>query len=101
MELTEHRCKRCGGSLISVENNRWKCQYCGSVYDDESASRNTKSMRELFDEAKQELVNNLRRNLYDAVNSMDKYKFGKKYTVSLLYKIKHFFCQVFLLFFYS
>ena len=69
MELTEHSCKRCGGSLNSIGENRWKCQYCGRVYDEESALKNTKTMSELFDQKEKEVVNNLRRNLYDAVNA--------------------------------
>ena len=69
MELTEHSCKRCGGALNSIGENRWKCQYCGRVYDEESALKNTKTMSELFDQKEKEVVNNLRRNLYDAVNA--------------------------------
>lgn len=69
MELTEHSCKRCGGALNSIGENRWKCQYCGRIYDDESAAKNTKTMSELFDQKEREVVNNLRRNLYDAVNA--------------------------------
>ncbi len=69
MEFTEHSCKRCGGSLALVGENRWKCPYCGRIYDEEAAVKNTKTMRELFDETKMEIVKNLRRNLYDAVNA--------------------------------
>ncbi len=69
MELTEHSCTRCGGALYSIGEDRWKCRYCGRIYDEESAAKNTKTMSELFDKKEQEVVNNLRRNLYDAVNA--------------------------------
>ena len=69
MELTEHSCNRCGGTLASIGENRWKCPYCGRVYDEEAAVKNTKTMREMFDDVKMETVKNLRRNLYDAVNA--------------------------------
>ncbi len=66
MELTEHRCHRCGGELREQSDTRWKCPYCGSVYDDTTAAKHTADMHEMFDEAKRELINNARRNLYDA-----------------------------------
>ncbi len=69
MELTEHRCNRCGAELEQQSDTRWKCRYCGCSYDDNTAVQNTKNMREMFDEAKREIVNNLRRNLYDATNA--------------------------------
>ncbi len=68
MELTEHRCKRCGGELRSIGNGRWSCPYCACTYDEETAVKNTRSLHEEFDEVKREIVCNLRRNLYDAVN---------------------------------
>ncbi len=69
MELTEHRCGRCGAELEQQSDTRWKCKYCGCTYDDSTAVKNTKNMREMFDEVKMELVNNCRRNLFDAVNA--------------------------------
>ncbi len=69
MELTEHRCGRCGAELEQQSDTRWKCKYCGCTYDDSAAVRNTKNMREMFDDVKMELVNNCRRNLFDAVNA--------------------------------
>ena len=69
MELVQHHCRNCGGALHPYAEDKLKCQNCGSVYDVESAQKHTKQMRELFDEAKQELINNLRRNLYNAVNA--------------------------------
>lgn len=69
MVLTDHICKRCGGSLQKRSESTWKCQYCGTVFDDETAARNTESIKAIFDEEKRELIANLRRNLYDAVRA--------------------------------
>ncbi|MBE6589778.1 MAG: NINE protein [Ruminococcaceae bacterium] len=69
MELVQHHCKNCGGSLEPFGEGRLKCPHCGSTYDVQSAEKNTKQMQELFDDAKRELINNLRRNLYNAVNA--------------------------------
>ena len=66
MGLTDNRCQRCGGALDKVSESSWKCKYCGSAYDDTTAKENAKQMQELFDDAKRETINNLRRNLYDA-----------------------------------
>lgn len=68
MELIEHRCKRCGGELKNISEGRWSCPYCSCVYDEAVVQKNTKSLHEEFDEVKREIVCNLRRNLYDAVN---------------------------------
>lgn len=69
MELTDNRCQRCGGSLDKTGDTSWKCKYCGSTYDDTTARENARKMRELFDEAKRERINNLRRMLYDATTA--------------------------------
>ena len=69
MEFIQHRCHGCGGDLHSVGGNRYKCDYCGNEYEEQVAQNNTQTMREMFDDAKQEIVCNLRRNLYDAVNA--------------------------------
>ena len=55
--------------MFPFSDDKLKCQNCGTLYDVQSAEKHTKQMRELFDEAKQELINNLRRNLYNAVNA--------------------------------
>ena len=68
MELIEHRCKRCGGELKNTDEGRWSCPYCSCVYDEAVVQKNTKSLHEEFDEVKREIVCNLRRNLFDAVN---------------------------------
>lgn len=69
MELREYRCTRCGGELIHSNDTHWICRYCACKYDDDTATKNTQTVRELFDETKQERINNLRRNLFDAVNA--------------------------------
>lgn len=68
MEILEHRCQRCGGELSVTDGGRMKCIYCGCVYDRAVAERNTRDLKEAFDEVKREIICNLRRNLYDAVN---------------------------------
>ncbi len=69
MELTEHRCQRCGAELDRISEDSWKCKYCGCTYDDTAARKNAKRMQDLFDEAKREKINNLRRMLYDATTA--------------------------------
>ena len=69
MKLIQHRCQGCGGELHLVEDNRLKCDYCGNEYNVKAAEKNTAEFREFFDEAKQEIICNLRRDLYDAVNA--------------------------------
>ena len=69
MELIQHHCKNCGGSLFPVSEGKLKCQNCGSTFDTVSAEKHTKQMKELFDDAKQETIHNLRRNLYDTTHA--------------------------------
>ena len=67
--MIEHRCKRCGGELARESEVNWRCPYCGSHYEDEAVVKNTLTMKALFDEQKLEIINNLRRNLYDATKA--------------------------------
>ena len=69
MGIVEHRCKRCGGDLQKINDANWKCPYCGSKFDDDTAQKYTRTLQDLFDESKQEMISNLRRNLYDAVTA--------------------------------
>ncbi len=69
MELIGHRCTNCGAQLTQQNDTRWKCPYCGCTFDDTAAMQNTQSMKEMFDEAKRETVNNLRKSLFDAINA--------------------------------
>lgn len=68
MELIEHRCKRCGGELNEIDGGKMKCPYCACTYDRAVAEKNTRTLHDEFDDIKREVVYNLRRNLYDAVN---------------------------------
>jgi len=67
--MTNYVCKTCGGRLISKDDATWECEYCKNVYADENVKRDTDTIRKLLDAQKIEQVNNLRRNLYDAVNA--------------------------------
>ena len=55
--------------LDKVDEISYKCKYCGATYDDTTARENAKQLQALFDEAKLETINNLRRNLYDATTA--------------------------------
>ncbi len=68
MEFILHTCKTCGGPLEPF-GEQYKCPYCGNVYEVAKAEENTQTLRDLLDSAKSERVNNLRRNLYDAVHA--------------------------------
>lgn len=62
-------CKTCGGTLIPAPDNQWKCRYCGSLYSDKSAEKQENELKSLLDSYKMEMVSNLRKNLFNAVNS--------------------------------
>lgn len=69
MEITQHRCKNCGGNLEPFREGKLKCSHCGGLFDVQSAEKHTKQMQQLFDDVKQEAINNLRRNLYNAIHA--------------------------------
>ena len=69
MELYKQSCRNCGGDLYLLDDQSYKCRYCGSVYTKEATEKHVDSLRSLFDEIKLEAVSNARRNLYDAVNA--------------------------------
>ena len=70
MELKRRiTCQCCGGELHKISDSEWKCDYCSVVYDDVSVEKHVKTMEQLLDDAKLEIISNLRKNLYDAVNS--------------------------------
>ena len=68
-EAVQHRCPNCGGSIADISEERLKCKYCGSTFENQSFKRHTESLKTLLDMAKLEYVNNQRRNLYDAVHA--------------------------------
>ncbi len=61
-------CMTCGGSLI-LQDNQYKCLYCGNLYETETAEARDNALRAQFDELKLEHIHNLRRNLYNAVTA--------------------------------
>ncbi len=67
--VTEYNCRRCGGALIQKGDAQLKCKYCGSTYDMASVLEDTQKMQDMFDTPQREVVNNLIKNLYDAVNA--------------------------------
>lgn len=69
MELQNQLCRNCGGELINIDNEHYKCKYCGSIYTRETAEKHTNTLRKLFDDIKLEAISNARKNLYDAVNA--------------------------------
>lgn len=34
--MEERKCRNCGAHLTSVGGGRWRCEYCGSVYEAQS-----------------------------------------------------------------
>ena len=69
MDFETYDCDRCGGNLTAIDAETYKCQYCGKVFHKKEAEEQTKTFRDMFDDIKREHINNLRRNLYDAVNA--------------------------------
>ncbi len=69
MDFETYDCDRCGGNLTEIDAETYKCQYCGKVFRKKDAEEQTKTFRDMFDDIKREHINNLRRNLYDAVNT--------------------------------
>ncbi len=69
MDFETYDCDRCGGNLTAIDSETYKCQYCGKIFHKKEAEEQTKTFRDMFDEMKREHINNLRRNLYDAVNA--------------------------------
>ena len=70
MEFETFDCNRCGASLTQVNEDTYKCEYCGKVYHAKAVAESTKSFKEMFDDSRREHINNLRRNLYEATNAM-------------------------------
>ncbi len=51
------------------DGERLTCRYCGRKYDVETAEKHTQTLKSVLDEAKMEMVHNLRGNLYRAVSA--------------------------------
>ena len=69
MELQKQSCRNCGGDLVGIDSEHYKCKYCGSVYTRQVAEKHIDTLKKLFDDIKLEAVSNARKNLFDAVNA--------------------------------
>ena len=69
MELYERLCKNCGGDLRQTEDGKYKCNFCGSIFEEQKVKDYAEEMHRLFDEFKLEAISNARKNLYEAVNA--------------------------------
>ena len=69
MELYQNLCKNCGGYLHETADGKFKCGYCGSIFEKKAVVDYADEMRKLFDEFKLEAISNARRNLYETVNA--------------------------------
>ena len=69
MELYQNLCKNCGGDLHATGDGKFKCAYCGSIFEEKVVVDYADEMRKLFDEFKLEAISNARKNLYSAVTA--------------------------------
>ena len=69
MEFYKQACRNCGGDLYQVDDQHYKCKYCGGVYGREMVEQNLLTVQRLFDDLKLEAISNARKNLYNAVNA--------------------------------
>ena len=69
MELYQNLCKNCGGDLHAIGDGKFKCEFCGSVFEEKVVVDYADEMHKLFDEFKLEAISNARKNLYEAVNA--------------------------------
>ncbi len=69
MELYQNLCKNCGGDLHATSDGKFKCEFCGSVFEEKVVVDYADEMHKLFDEFKLEAISNARKNLYEAVNA--------------------------------
>ena len=69
MELYQNLCKNCGGDLHATGDGKFKCAFCGSVFEEKVVVDYADEMRKLFDEFKLEAISNARKNLYSAVTA--------------------------------
>ena len=68
-EISQNKCPNCGGDLTAVNEYSLKCPYCGDVFDTRTVQKQAESLQAFLDQAKIDCVNNLRRNLYDAIRA--------------------------------
>ena len=100
--MKKYICKSCGGDLVLRENNFWECPYCHSVWQDETVRHDAEEILKIvgdYNEAqKAELVANIRRQLYDAIN--EQYTDSEKIT-SLCRRLKEYLPDDFMANFYE
>ena len=99
MELEKQNCcQNCGGDLYQISETEWKCRYCGGIFTDVSVEKHVRTLQQLFDETKIEIVSNLRRNLYDAINAE---YFSNEKVISICAELKKYLPDDFLANFYD
>lgn len=69
MEFYKQACRNCGGDLYQIDEEHYKCKYCGSVYGKEMVEQKLLTVQKIFDDLKLEAIANARKNLYHAVNA--------------------------------
>ena len=69
MEFYKQACRNCGGDLYQIDEEHYKCRYCGSVYGKEVVEQKLLTVQKIFDDLKLEAIANARKNLYHAVNA--------------------------------
>ena len=69
IDAVQHFCPNCGGPLTGLDSEWLDCKYCGSKFENLAFQRHVKNMQDVLDQAKFEIINNQRRNLYDAVHA--------------------------------
>lgn len=69
MEFYKQACRNCGGDLYQIDEEHYKCKYCGSVYGKEMVEQKLLTVQKIFDDLKLEAIANARKNLYNAVNA--------------------------------
>ena len=67
IEACQFNCPNCGGDLIKETEERLRCRYCSSDFENNAFQRKIRTLQEFLDKTKLETINNQRRNLYDAV----------------------------------
>lgn len=67
--MITHNCKNCGGELEKVEELKYRCPYCGTTYYEEAVQKEEETLASSIDAKAQEIVSNLRQELYKKVNA--------------------------------
>ena len=65
MDFNEMACQKCGGELVQVDANTYRCRYCSSVFQVDTLREQKEALSSLLDEQKQENVANIRFDLWN------------------------------------